>query len=113
MRHWCIVHHAWDSDGDWECAKYATARPEMQEYLASCSIIVVTDRTVHAVLRDDTEVVRYDTAGKWYAEPLPTRLIPRQKLTVGQAAQMVKNDSEAFINFGQPGGSTFDRLVRS
>jgi hypothetical protein len=41
----------------------------------------VTDRTVHADLSDGTQIVRYDRAGKWYAE-MPAR---RLQITVGAA----------------------------
>jgi hypothetical protein len=71
---------------------------------------VTTDRTVHAVHADllgGTQIVRYDRAGKWYAET-PTR---RFQITVRQAA-VLASLAGSVVHLGQPGGAAFDRQYR-
>lgn len=70
------------------------------------------DRTVHARLFDGVEIVRYDRAGKWYAEK-QALLAPRQHLTLSQAVAMVLNDEDAEVFHGKPGGAMFDRRVKA
>jgi hypothetical protein len=87
----------------------------------------MSDRTVHAYT-DEWEIVRYDRAGKWYAEWVGIEAHPvfvvgtdhrtfvnsqgRAPLTVSTAAMCAKR-LEATINYERPGGRTFDRLVAS
>ena len=77
--------------------------------MGACKLITSNDRVVHAFLKDGTEIVRYDRAGKWYAERWDTQ---RQRLTIKNAATMTLNDPESHINFNMVGGTQFDRLVR-
>ena len=72
------------------------------------------DRTVHAHYTG-MEIVRYDRAGKWFLEPLDSRL-PRQRVSVQQAVRSavwgVENaGGEVFLR--KFGGNTFDRLFLS
>lgn len=65
-----------------------------------------TDRRVHAVTYNGLEVVRYDRAGKWYAE-LPGW---RQPLTFKNAVHLARGCESVY--YGLPGGSRFDAAVR-
>jgi hypothetical protein len=86
-----------------------------------------TDRRVHAHT-EEWEIVRYDRAGKWYAEwigpdappeqvmfsqPIHTRVsrTGRAQLTMGLAAWCA-TQLGAEICFELPGGTAFDRRVR-
>lgn len=62
-------------------------------------------RTVHAKTRDGTEIVRYDQSGKWFLESFE-----RVPVSVGRAAREAEY---AEVRFGRPGGSVFDRTVKS
>lgn len=66
-----------------------------------------SDRRVHAVLSDGTEVVRYDRAGKWYLEKGDVR----QKVTLDAAARASLADAEAQVRLGISGGKAFDAKV--
>jgi len=66
----------------------------------------MSDRRVHAVLVDDTEIVRYDRSGKWYVEP---RKGKRRGVSVREAARQAGSVGTVYL--GLPGGSTFDRIV--
>lgn len=66
------------------------------------------DRQVHAVCPDGTEVVRYDVAGKWYAEPASGT---RRALSITEAATLA-SQPDADVRFGLGGGVSFDRKVR-
>jgi hypothetical protein len=70
----------------------------------------VTDRRVHAVLSDGSFIVRYDRAGKWFREWLPSELKPRRMLSMGTVVEL--SAKATTVNYGLPGGSTFDTLVR-
>lgn len=62
-------------------------------------------RRRHALLPGGTEIVRYERAGKWWAEKDGAR----ERLTIREAAKMAAGES--IINRGLPGGSMFERLV--
>jgi len=64
------------------------------------------NRTVHALLTDGTEIVRYDRAGKWYVEQ-PDGY--RRLLTLTEATQFVVHRREWLP--GRIGGSAFDRRM--
>lgn len=66
------------------------------------------DRTVHGVSDDGWEIVRYERAGKWYAEWLGR---PRRQLTVTQAARCLAVSTARWLP-GRPGGSALDRKIR-
>lgn len=72
------------------------------------------DRTVHARLHGDIEIVRYDRAGKWYLEGGSLR---RQEVTLREAALHAKywrdctENGQVFL--GLPGGGRFDQIVRA
>lgn len=71
------------------------------------------DRRVHATY-DGMDVVRYDRAGKWYLEPRGYPALPRQKVTVAEAARMARwghENARGSIYLGLSGGKTFDALV--
>lgn len=72
----------------------------------------VSDRTVHARLSNGTEIVRYDRAGKWYAEAPSKKRIPRQLLTITQAVEMALADPGTEVLMGRPGGAKFDALMK-
>ncbi len=70
------------------------------------------NRTVHAE-RDDMQIVRYDSAGKWYEEGFTSAgLFYRRHIGVGEAARMTRT-LYLTIHFDRPGGSVFDRKVRA
>ncbi len=65
------------------------------------------ERVVHALMFDDSEIVRYDAAGKWYREFSDDRT--RELLTVGEAAWF---GGRAFVLYrDQYGGRRFNKLV--
>ncbi len=75
------------------------------------------DRTVHA--RQDSyphlEVVRYDRSGKWWLEYPSGTLIPARRVNVTVAADKAAGFliyRTGTVNFGRPGGRTFDQRVR-
>lgn len=45
------------------------------------------ERVVHAVSATGTELVRYDTAGKWYIEWPSGSMIPCEHVTIAEAAR--------------------------
>lgn len=65
----------------------------------------MADRRVHAVLENGTEIVRYERAGKWYAEHDGGR----DRLAIRDAARRAAH--AATHTRGLPGGSFFDQLV--
>lgn len=71
------------------------------------------DRRVHAE-DEQTEVVRYERAGKWYLEPKdPTQR--RRHVTIGEAATYAARMVRYFggtLHTGVTGGAAFDRLVK-
>ena len=69
------------------------------------------DRTVHAVTYKGIEIVRYERAGKWYLEWPSGSMIPCKHVGVGDAARTAVEHGQT-INFGLPGGKTFDARVR-
>ena len=69
------------------------------------------DRTVHAAY-DGIEIVRYNRAGRWYAEP--TDGGKRTQLTIRKAAQLAvqgEQTGQGTIRFHLPGGDAFERHV--
>jgi hypothetical protein len=64
------------------------------------------DRTVHAVLADGGEVVRYDRAGKWFLEYPYTRMIAARRLSLKQAVQHATSP-DATVHLGRRGGTRF------
>lgn len=84
---------------------------------AAASLLLTQDdpnRVVHA--RDNTtEVVRYQRASNWYLEPRDGSQRVRVPIAqaVAEAVAMYEDlQSPGMIFFGQPGGTTFDRLAR-
>lgn len=67
----------------------------------------MSDRTVHARLRDGTEIVRYDRAGKWFVESPDGS---RERVTVREAARRA-SVSGATIYVGRAGGGRFDSAL--
>ena len=70
-----------------------------------------TNRIVFATDPTGWEIVRYDRAGKWFAER-PQR---RKRMTVQEAAKtaaMWRRSRSGEITFGLPGGSRFYFLVK-
>ena len=73
--------------------------------------MIDTDRTVHGEFEaygTTYLIVRYDRAGKWYAEPAAQPEGKRWRMTVSVAAS-----NAAFGKWypKKPGGSAFDRKV--
>lgn len=68
----------------------------------------MTDRRVHAVLADGSEIVRYDRAGRWYVEE-PTG--HRYRVRFGDAVHLASGRGVR-LNAGLPGGRRFDCGVR-
>lgn len=66
------------------------------------------DRTVHGVTGNGWEIVRYERAGKWYAEH--PNDAPRW-LTVTDAACNLAEEDAAWFE-GKPGGQKLDAKVR-
>lgn len=66
------------------------------------------DRTIHARTRSGMLIVRYDRAGKWYAERVFTRL---RSLTLKQAVDLAVQQG-SYVYLDQPGGKRFDAAVR-
>jgi hypothetical protein len=69
------------------------------------------DRRVHALMPDESVIVRYERAGKWFREWPSEQMKPRQKLTVNAAATLARQEATN-INFGVPGGAQFDRIAQ-
>jgi hypothetical protein len=68
----------------------------------------MSDRTVHAVRNDGTEIVRYDRAGKWRAEKADGSSFPFP--TIRDAVEYAIEDLlEHRVN--RPGGGAFARLL--
>jgi hypothetical protein len=69
------------------------------------------DRRIHARDYSGVEIVRYDRAGKWYAEQDGHRSHISVSKAVAVARYLLDNDrGEVF--FGLPGGAMFDAKVR-
>lgn len=71
------------------------------------------DRRIHAKY-PGMEIVRYDRAGKWYAEPT-IGCLKRQALTIEDAVEVAVFAAQAHggtIAWGRPGGTTFDQKLR-
>ncbi len=69
------------------------------------------DRTVHAVLEDGRQVVRYDRAGKWYIEPLGYPDTAKRRPVSLQEAVAVAAQTRGTVYYGRPGGGLFDKRV--
>lgn len=73
------------------------------------------DRTVHARI-GAAEIVRYETAGKWYLEA-PATLLPTRRtlLDLAWAARLAATwaDDGGEVFLGLPGGKMFDAKVRA
>jgi len=71
----------------------------------------MSDRRIHARTPGGVEIVRYDRAGKWYAElRTPMGDWERRLLTVGEAVELATEiDTRVYLRV--PGGDTFDRLI--
>jgi hypothetical protein len=67
----------------------------------------MSDRTVHAILVNGAEIVRYDRAGKWYYESSSYR----RHLTITEAVEFVGSPDQWIPDL--PGGSAFDRRIRA
>jgi len=65
-----------------------------------------SDRTVHGFTQDGGQVVRYNTAGKWWVE-YPNGLRERQHVTISQAVDA----THTFLT-GKAGGLRFDAIAR-
>jgi hypothetical protein len=68
----------------------------------------MNDRRVHAVTSEGWEIVRYDRAGKWYAE----RPDGRDRITFHMAVYHATR-AGAKSQLGIPGGTRFDASVRA
>lgn len=70
----------------------------------------MNDRTVHAVLGNNHQVVRYNRAGKWRLEGTGVS----KALTLGQAVDLAVDAhlGTGDVYFGRTGGRTFDARVR-
>ena len=64
------------------------------------------DRTVHAWLPDGREVVRYETAGRWYVEHTAEG---RKAITLGVAVELALTGTPVLR---LPGGGAFDARIR-
>ncbi len=67
-----------------------------------------TDRTVHAITANGSEIVRYDRNGKWYIEH---GTAPREFLKLADAVRLATEDG-ATATLGRLGGRMFDAAVR-
>lgn len=67
----------------------------------------MSDRKVHARTASGTLIVRYDRAGKWYAEDGDKR----RAITVSEAVDLAAQVG-SYVYLGTPGGTTFDARVR-
>jgi hypothetical protein len=65
------------------------------------------DRRVHAATPEGWEIVRYDRAGKWYAETLTWR----ERITFDMAVYHATR-AGAKPHLGLPGGTRFDAAVQ-
>lgn len=68
----------------------------------------INDRTVHAVLANGTEVVRYDRAGHWYLETVSGT---RRKSTLGEAVTLATQPGTT-LHPGRSGGQQFNARLR-
>lgn len=69
----------------------------------------MSDRTIHARTANHWLIVRYDRAGKWYAEHADH---PRQAITIDEAvAEACRLGS--YVYAGKPGGRMFDAKVKN
>ena len=66
------------------------------------------ERTVHAVAADGTEVVRYDKAGKWYAEPIDGK---RRHVTLSEAVTIALAFG-SFRDWPRNGGAQFNAEIK-
>lgn len=64
------------------------------------------DRTVHCVLSDGRELVRYNRGGKWWVEGQG-----RMSIHMRDAVALAIQRGQQFY-FGRPGGGSFDRKVK-
>lgn len=67
----------------------------------------MSDRTIHARVPGNVLIVRYDKAGKWYAE----KDGHRAPITLGAAVEMATQIG-SYVYLGKPGGMMFDSQVR-
>ena len=68
-------------------------------------------RTVHAILSDGSQIVRYDRAKRWFHETADGRRIKRFR-RVSDAARLVFEDRGTLF-LGQPDGSYLDKYTRA
>lgn len=68
---------------------------------------MTSNRQIHAVMADGSEIVRYDRAGKWYLE----RRDGHKHITLREAAEFAIEPG-ARINDARPGGQSFRAEVR-
>lgn len=66
----------------------------------------MTDRTVHATTEDGRHIVRYNRAGKWYAENMDSR----RHISLAEAVRLATL-SGSTVRVGLPGGTMFDAKV--
>jgi hypothetical protein len=67
------------------------------------------DRRLHAVTSDGTEIVRYNRAGKWYAER--PGLNWRRQIKFSEAIRQACL-AGATVRLGIPGGGRFDARIK-
>lgn len=67
-----------------------------------------SDRTVHATMKDGSEIVRYEEEGRWYQESESEK---RPLVGVREAAELAASSEVKQVHSGLPGGESFDRKV--
>lgn len=70
---------------------------------------MANDRRVHARTADGVEIVRYDRAGKWYAEPTDGNR--RRQLRFADVIELATQEGST-THLRLPGGEAFDRGVQ-
>jgi hypothetical protein len=68
----------------------------------------MSDRRIHARTPDGWSIVRYDRAGKWYAEHDEKK---RRSLTLDEAVQEASKLG-TYLYLGVPGGNAFDAKMK-
>jgi hypothetical protein len=66
------------------------------------------DRVVHATTVDGTEIVRYDKAGKWYAEPSEGK---RRSISLSEAVDLAVSPGSTGTERRHTGGMQFHAKV--
>jgi hypothetical protein len=67
------------------------------------------ERIVHAKTADGTEIVRYDKAGKWYAEPSEGK---RRSISLSEAVDLALSSGSSGADDRHYGGTRFQSEIR-